>query len=342
MTHPASDISAPYRPWPHRLAVALVCATFPLIWVGGLVTTYEAGMAVPDWPNTYGYNLFLYPPSTWLSGPFDLFIEHGHRLLGAAVGLLTLATAATLWRQDARVAVRRLAVAAVGLVILQGLLGGLRVLADERLLAQAHGCTGPAFFAVAVALAVCTSRAWLSPGTPRAWPGGDALRRLALTTTLVAYLQLVLGSWLRHMPPGWSHAAFQAAVLAHLAMAAVLTAHVLALALRCRRLPADLAWVSRRGAVLAALLVAQLALGSATWVSNYGWPAWARRWAFTEGYVVTAESMSQALVTTAHVATGSLILVVALSVALAAWRWLEGTAGAAIDRGRTGIWGEAA
>ena len=65
--------------WPHRLAVVLVCATFPLIWVGGLVTTYEAGMAVPDWPTTYGYNLFLYPWQTWILGPWDLFIEHGHR-----------------------------------------------------------------------------------------------------------------------------------------------------------------------------------------------------------------------------------------------------------------------
>ena len=73
---------------PGRIAgpCALVCATFPLIWVGGLVTTYDAGMAVPDWPNTYGYNLFLYPWQTWIDGPWDLFIEHGHRLFGALVG----------------------------------------------------------------------------------------------------------------------------------------------------------------------------------------------------------------------------------------------------------------
>ena len=73
----------PLRAGRIALAVVLVCATFPLIWVGGLVTTYEAGMAVPDWPTTYGYNLFLYPWQTWICGPWDLFIEHGHRLLGA-------------------------------------------------------------------------------------------------------------------------------------------------------------------------------------------------------------------------------------------------------------------
>ncbi len=76
--------------WPHRVAVVLCCATFPLIWIGGLVTTHDAGMAVPDWPNTFGYNLFLYPYSEWFAAPWDLFIEHGHRLLAAAVGMLTI------------------------------------------------------------------------------------------------------------------------------------------------------------------------------------------------------------------------------------------------------------
>ena len=80
-------------PWPHRAAVLLVCATFPLIWVGGLVTTTQAGMAVPDWPNTYGYNLFLYPWQTWLFGPWDLFIEHGHRLLAESLSRAVVAPA---------------------------------------------------------------------------------------------------------------------------------------------------------------------------------------------------------------------------------------------------------
>src|SRR3954453_2556847 len=84
-------------PWPHRLAVVLAAATFPLLWVGGLVTTTKAGMAVPDWPSTYGYNLFLYPWETWLYGPGDLFIEHGHRLFAALVGLLTIVLVVLTW-----------------------------------------------------------------------------------------------------------------------------------------------------------------------------------------------------------------------------------------------------
>ncbi len=74
----------------YRWAVSVAIVTFPLIWIGGLVTTYDAGMAVPDWPGTYGYNLWLYPWTTWLFGPFDLFVEHGHRLLATVVGMLTI------------------------------------------------------------------------------------------------------------------------------------------------------------------------------------------------------------------------------------------------------------
>src|SRR6187399_93386 len=98
--------------WPHRLAVALALVTFPLIWVGGLVTTYDAGMAVPDWPGTYGYNLLRYPWQTWIAGPWDLFIEHGHRLLGATAGVLTIGFVIAVFAGDGRLSMRFLAVGA--------------------------------------------------------------------------------------------------------------------------------------------------------------------------------------------------------------------------------------
>src|SRR3954447_19905050 len=120
------------------MAVLLCCATFPLIWVGGLVTTYKAGMAVPDWPTTYGYNLFLYPWTTWVYGPWDLFIEHGHRLLGATVGMMTIALVAAVWLADRRRWVRVLSLLALAAVIVQGGLGGLRVIEDQVLLAKIH------------------------------------------------------------------------------------------------------------------------------------------------------------------------------------------------------------
>jgi len=301
--------------------VLLVCATFPLIWVGGLVTTTQAGMAVPDWPNTYGYNLFLYPLSTWLAGPWDLFIEHGHRLLGALVGLITIALLIALWRWDERPAVRWLGVIALAAVVGQGVLGGMRVLLDARTLAKIHGCTGPIFFALAVALAAVTSRHWRSPKRPESddRPRVLAVRRLAALTTLVAYVQLALGAQIRHLPVGLSHHAFRVAVIFHLLFATVLAVHVCLLAGKTLRGCRAYRWLARPAWGLAALLLVQLALGVSTWIVKYGWPTF-----LPEGpmaaYTVTAGSFAQATIVTAHVATGSLILVTSLLIALRAFR----------------------
>ncbi len=188
----------PPNPWPHRWAVALVCATFPLIWVGGLVTTYQAGMAVPDWPNTYGYNLFLYPWQTWLFGPWDLFIEHGHQLLGALVGLLAIGLVVSAWKTRQSRGVRWAAAAALVAVILQGLLGGLRVVLDERLLAMIHGCVAPAFFALCAALVAVTAPCFSS--TNNREPKIARIHRLAMLTVALAYLQIVFGAAVRHLP----------------------------------------------------------------------------------------------------------------------------------------------
>ena len=118
-----------------------------------MVTTYKAGMAVPDWPTTYGYNLFLYPWKTWIFGPWDLFIEHGHRLFASAVGMLTIVLCVLLWKTAQPRWLRVLGFVALAAVIFQGVLGGLRVVLAERTLAMLHGCTGPAFFAFTAALA---------------------------------------------------------------------------------------------------------------------------------------------------------------------------------------------
>ncbi|MDA1052023.1 MAG: COX15/CtaA family protein [Planctomycetota bacterium] len=301
-------------PWPHRLAVLLVCATFPLIWVGGLVTTYDAGMAVPDWPSTFGYNLFAYPWQTWLFGPWDLFIEHGHRLLGALVGCIAIAFVCSVWRNDHRFGMRAAAFMALGLVIVQGALGGARVLLDERQLAMVHGCVGPAFFGYCVALAVITSSKWKPVERDVAKSSPQRLHRVAFLTVVFVYLQLVIGAQLRHVSVMASPGVFRAAVLFHLFMAVVVIFHVFQLLLIVKQhygsvtpLQAPVTW-------LAALFLMQVALGCAAWVVKYGWPEFIAQYSFAAPHTIHAKSLFQSLVVTSHVAMGSLILAFSVTV----------------------------
>ncbi len=305
--------------WPHRWAVALVCATFPMIWIGGLVTTTGAGMAVPDWPNTYGYNLFLYPWQTWVFGPWKLFIEHGHRLFGTVVGMIAIGfLMSTFWCQK-RAAIRWLGIAALVGVVGQGILGGLRVLANEVTLAQIHGCVGPAFFAFTVICAVVTSRRWREVEAP-ANPGIAKLERLALIIALLAMLQVVLGSTLRHLPVGARPGNFRVALFFHLFVAAGLWAHIALLTFRVWRGFRDEAWLRAPATRLSVLVVLQILLGLGTWVAKYGFPDWMGGYGFAAAYRPTADSAGQIMMTTAHVAIGSLILATSALLAIRTWR----------------------
>jgi cytochrome c oxidase assembly protein subunit 15 len=288
-------------------------------------------MAVPDWPGTYGYNLFLYPWQTWIAGPWDLFIEHGHRLLGALSGMLNIALVLAVFRWDRRVWVRYYSLGALAAVILQGSLGGARVLLDARQLAMLHGCAGPAFFAVCVSLCVVTSRSWNEAvqREPRRRPTGFAahltdLRRLTAATAGTAYLQLVIGALMRHIPVTASPNFFRWTVFAHLffgGLAATLTAAIAWLVFRGRdRLP------NLRAAAgsLAALTGVQVVLGCATWVVNYYWPYWVPDWPITAGYaVIEAKGWLQAMIVTAHQAMGSLIVGVSVLLMLRVYRQIR-------------------
>jgi cytochrome c oxidase assembly protein subunit 15 len=310
--------------WPHRVAVVLVCATFPLIWVGGLVTTYEAGMAVPDWPSTYGYNLFLYPWSTWLSGPWDLMIEHGHRLMASAVGLITIALVIVTWWCDKRPWARWYMGFGLGLVIAQGVLGGMRVLMDATLLARVHGCLGPVFFVCSVVAAAITSSWWRDGSTVEGVVEAASFRRFVWITAGIAYLQLVLGAHLRHLSPTWSPGVFRVVVYAHLLGASILTIHVTFLlwkVVTCAPL--------RRCRLLffptvatALLLGLQLMVGAGTWRLKYHWPSWLPQTEAWRGFTVSAEGMLQTVTITAHVALGSLIVAMLVLAALRASKML--------------------
>lgn len=199
-----------YNRWLHWFIVVTAAATFLLLGSGGMVTSHEAGMSVPDWPNTYGYNMFLFPVSKWVGG---IFYEHTHRLLASGIGLLTTALAVWLWRREARAWICWLGVLAFVLVALQGVLGGLRVTLDIDKLGIVHGALAQLFFVLICGLALFTSRWWqnfvAAVGDRRS--NGNAavtdrgyknLRTLVLATTILIFVQLILGATMRHQHAG--------------------------------------------------------------------------------------------------------------------------------------------
>jgi len=315
--------------WLHRLAVLIVCLVWPLIWVGGLVTTYDAGMAVPDWPGTYGKNLFLYPYETWLFGPFDLFIEHGHRLLGAVVGIIAIIAVAFAWTTEPRRWVKWLSVGLLVAVIGQGVLGGMRVVLSDRTLAMVHGCTGPLFFVICVSLAVVTSRWWWNRSSEITTIPTRGGVRLAVFVSLLAYAQLLLGAQLRHVQVTSSPGGFTHLVSTHISGAVllwILTGFLAwSIVKSCRSSRSDDSsepqnpgcgdlTLLRPCYLLVGFVGLQIVLGLGTWIANYGWPRIAQMGPFSAGYLVKSKAFTESLITTSHVATGSLILAMAVMI----------------------------
>lgn len=291
------------QPW--FWAWAVTFTVFPLIWVGGLVTTHDAGMAVPDWPGTYGYNLFLYPLSTWLFGPFDLFIEHGHRLLGSFLGLLSIVLCLVAWSRDARTWYRWACIGLLLAVIGQGLLGGMRVVLDARTIAMLHGCGGPLVFAFASFLALASSSDWKSAENSIV-PRG--LRHLSIAILATSIVQLILGAQLRHALPDLKPSSFMSLVHLHLTFAGLLVCLILALAWKVRTRPyANHRSLRSPSNFLLLVLVLQVALGIGTWLVNYALP-WSDLHPVLAQYAIQAKGFWESMVVTAHQATGSLII----------------------------------
>jgi cytochrome c oxidase assembly protein subunit 15 len=215
--------------------------------------------------------------------------------------------------------VRWLGVVALGGVLFQGILGGMRVVAADIQLAQIHGIVGPTFFAFTVALAAVTSRRWREAERQTdAAPG--RIERLALITFGLAFLQLVLGSQLRHLGAGARPGDFRVALFFHLIVAAALWFHIVLLTIRTWRTARSESWLTRPATGLALAISLQVALGAGTWVSKYGWPAWMSGFQFAAAYRPTADSAGQTSMATAHVAIGAMILASTLLVALRAGR----------------------
>jgi len=190
-----------YRPWVYWYCVALVVLTFGLMILGGTVTSRGAALAVPDWPTSYGYNLFLFPPSMWQG---NIFWEHTHRLWASGIGLMCIGISIILITTQRR---RRwlwlLGLGILGLVCFQGLMGGLRVTRLSVWLGVFHGIHGQMILCLTVLVAAANSRLWIE----RNWsanrgPNARVLRRGALAVLAVVLIQLVLGTGMRHHEAG--------------------------------------------------------------------------------------------------------------------------------------------
>jgi len=182
--------------WLNRFAWFTAIATLLLICSGGMVTSKGVGLAVPDWPTTFGYNMFLFPVSKWIGG---VLFEHTHRLIASTVGFLTIILAIWLWRIEDRQSVKTLGLIAVAGVILQGILGGLRVTMLKDQIGIFHACLAQAFLGLIVLIAVVTTNFWRSFVPVDVDPGSVVpIKRLAVATTIAIYLQLALGATMRH------------------------------------------------------------------------------------------------------------------------------------------------
>lgn len=260
------------------MAAATCGVTFVLILVGALVTSFGVGMAVPDWPTTFGENMLTY---SFLDASWGVRLEHGHRLLGALVGLMALVLALWIWVTEESRLLRGLAIAGLLAVVFQGILGGLRVVRVDPRWGVVHGAFAQAFFGITVALAYFV-------GAESGGRRGIAAAGLAWISAGMVYLQIVSGSVLRHLGVGlWLHLLLAVGVVVH------------AILLVRRQL-------SRLALACAFLVGAQLFLGLASWIT-------ARPPGL--GAPVRGEGLP-ALFTTLHVAAGSLLFACALLLAL--------------------------
>lgn len=290
--------------WLHRFAWFLAASTLLLITAGGMVTSTDSGLSVPDWPNTYGRFMFSFPLDNMVGG---IFYEHGHRLIASAVGFLTIILAIWIWKVDARRWMRWLGVIALVAVIVQGVLGGITVLYFlPAPVSVAHAGLAEIFFCLTVAIAIFTSPHWLHPPAP---PVRDCmLRRVAAVTTALVFIQILLGATMRHTGAGLAIPDFPLAFgrlvphvwnfgvavhYAHRVGAVIVTLAIVAAAAHVFHHHRGRVQLMRPAALLVLLVAVQVTLGAFVILSG-----------------------KQPVINTAHVANGALVLVTSLALTL--------------------------
>lgn len=258
------------------------------------MTSNDAGLAVPDWPLSYG---------TWMPPLVgNIVYEHGHRMVATFVGLLTTLLALWLWLKEPRRWVRRLGLLALAAVIAQGILGGFTVLfLLPRPVSIAHASLAQVFFCLTVSLAVFTGRAWRRQEGKREDTGKPPLFQLSVATTLAVFAQLILGAAYRHSALG---------ILPHLVGAVVVAYFAIRTGKRVRQRHAAQVGLRRPALGLEALVLVQFLLGTAAYLSR----------------LATADAsqplLPMVVLTVAHLAVGALLLATSVVLTLHSHRLL--------------------
>jgi cytochrome c oxidase assembly protein subunit 15 len=298
--------------WHFGFLCVATTLVFLMLVTGGLVTGMEAGLAVPDWPNSYGHNMLLYPLTEMISNENEgVFFEHAHRLTGMLIGLTSLLVVICVWKWSRVRITRTLAVIIFILVCMQGLLGGLRVTGfltltqDREVLAPSlwigivHGVVGQLIFAGFVVLSAMMSKAWKTP--TKSTRAGDVKWATMLCAAMV--LQLLLGATYRHMLGDEALAPKATHILyTHIAVAFLVFLFAIVTGIRC--METGNALLKKLGISLHALVLVQLLLGGGALVVIL----------VNKGETVP---MYEVIVTTLHQANGALLL--GASVATYVW-----------------------
>jgi cytochrome c oxidase assembly protein subunit 15 len=266
-----------------------------LIIAGALVTSNDAGLSIPDWPTSFGS--FSVPP---LRG--GIKFEWSHRAIAGSIVLLTISIAAWTWFADRRRWMKWLGIAALATVITQAILGGLTVLLFQPpWVSSAHAAVAQTFFCIAVAIAMFTGRRWVEEVPQIEFDNRrPSLITLTWLSIFVLYVQLILGAMFRHHGMSW---------WPHVANAAIVTFVLTWTAIRALSRFSKIEAVRRPAIILALLLVVQLCLGFAAFLTRIAW-----------GRDAVQPEFPMVISTVSHVAVGALLLATAVILAIQVWR----------------------
>lgn len=290
------NVEVPYNRGHHRFALILASWTFLLIIAGALVTSNDAGLSVPDWPTSFGS---LYKIPKLVGG---VKFEHTHRMIAQGAGLLTIILVIWTARSEKRRWLRNLAYAALGTVIAQGVLGGITVLYYlPPAVSSAHAALAQTFFCIAVIIAMVTGRQWIEE-QPRVEfdQRRPSLFTLTLVSIFVLYIQLTLGAMFRHHGLSW---------WPHVLNAVVVSFVLAWTAVRALSLYSHIEAVRRPAILMLSLMIAQLCLGFAAFLTRVEW-----------GKDAVQPELPMVLSTVAHVAVGALLLATTVVLSIQVWR----------------------